>query len=376
MSARLGYPLPSSTPAPDALCRGSVKNVDFGGNADFGDGDAACDESHAGTWLGRMHPNKYSGSIDAEGLGDEEAQRIANAAGLPYFTPARLAELAAELQGDPRLDELKAALATAHRDPGHAQSRSWQLSQALARDCGDGKNDVWAVLVLALRHALIDQGDQLRYTLDRLQMYAAMGQQMSKYGAVLQEAQRALDLKMSQEKDKTKMAFVEVPFNDQREYDAESFYALLKDGSLGYKQTARQPAEAPPAADLQAQEAEGYKPFWKLGFGTEQQHFKTPDGKKWRGRGNDEPTRRTDVIKQITEKSHKEADSANIVSLTGLGLKVQNYTQQREQLQKLTDRWQTRFQMDHEVKNQTAAAITSVLKNLHDMRTSVTRNLQ
>ena len=366
MSARLGYPLPSSAPeasaragAPDKLLQGNVEVADLAG---FGESSASVagatsDDESAGTWLGRVHPNKYTGDLGLEDVDLEEAQRLAVGAGLPYFSSAKLAEIQAELQNDPRLDELKITLSSARHNPQQAKSRAWQLTTAMVRDRRLQGNDVWAVLILALRHALIDQGEQLRYTLDRLQMYGAMGQQMSKYGTVLLEVQRALDLKLSNEKDKLKQAFVEVPFNDQREYDAESFYALLADGGLHYKQHAAQAQTVPEAGALQAKEAEGYVPLWKFGLGKPQQHFKTGDGKSWLGRGKDEPTRRADVIKQISGKYQGDADAANLVSTTGLGLKVQNYTQQREQLQKLTEKWQTRFQMDHEVKNQTASAI-------------------
>ena len=376
MSARLGYPLPSSNPNAGAECdpagvglQGLVDTTDIAGATT----DPLADEQ-AGTWLGHLRPNKYSGAVDPE-TETEEALRIAAAAGLPPVSRAQLAEAEAAVQNDPRFDELKEALGAAPLDPEGAKKRGWKIMQSMLLHRQRDNNDIWAVLVLALRHALLDQGEQLRYNLQRLEMYGAIARQMSKYGAVLQDAQRRLDVKLSQEKDDLKRSFVEVPLGDQREYDAQSFFALEQDGGVHYIQHAKQ-AEAVAPQALEAIDADPYLPLWKFGFGKPQQGFKSAAGAKYVGKGRDEEARRADASKHLSDKNQSEADAANVVSTTGLGLKVQNYTQQREQLQKLTEKWQTRFQMDHEIKNQTASAITSVLKNLHDMQAAITRNMQ
>ena len=281
------------------------------------------DPLHLHSFDGVKASNKFSGSTKSQSSGgDQDTQETAQVfqnAGIPGASPTQINAAEAKVNADPQLKagvEQMSSSINQMGDPTKQASASQGLMSA-ANQLAQSKNiDIWQLLVVALKGSTRDQNDQLRDDLGQLQMLSKVSDQMSQYSDVLQAAQQNLDNKMASEKDDKKKQNVEVKLNDQRNYEGTDLTHLLADGSVKYTQTADQ-----------------------------------------------DPTHQAD-----SDKSH------NMVSASGLNVKIQTFTQERDQLQKNIDKRTQKYQSDNENKNQTIAAITAVLKNYYDMMSSTVRN--
>ena len=174
-----------------------------------------------------------------------------------------------------------------------------------------GQN-VWALVVVALKGAMEDQNQTLQYDLNKLKMYGTMSDQMSAYAQVLEQTQTNLDGAIQNQTDDNKKGNQEVEMPTQLSFGPSSMFTLDNNGQM---------------------------------------------------------------LPQTVSKSENAKNNANPVSAQGLNAKLTIFQQQRDQLQKNIDHWTNQYQSDNEVKNQLTTTITSILKNMYDMQGSVTRNL-
>ena len=174
-----------------------------------------------------------------------------------------------------------------------------------------GQN-VWALVVVALKGAMEDQNQTLQYDLNKLKMYGTMSDQMSAYAQVLEQTQSNLDGAIQNQKDDNKKGNQEVEMPTQLSFGPSSMFTLDNNGQM---------------------------------------------------------------LPQTVSNPENAKNNANPVSAQGLNAKLQTFQQQRDQLQKNIDHWTNQYQSDNEVKNQLTTTITSILKNMYDMQGAVTRNL-
>ncbi len=187
-----------------------------------------------------------------------------------------------------------------------------QLSAAGRAAVNSTGQNIWALVVVALKGAMEDQNETLQYDLNKLKMYGAMSDQMSAYAQVLEQTQTNLDGAIQNQKDDNKKGNQEVEMDNQLSFGPSSMFTLDNNGQM---------------------------------------------------------------LAQGEAKPENAKNNANPVSAQGLNAKLQTFQQQRDQLQKNIDHWTNQYQSDNEVKNQLTTTITSILKNMYDMQGAVTRNI-
>lgn len=286
---------------------------------------SGADPLHLQTFEGVRSPNKYSGSTMGQGDGGDpdtqETSQTLQSAGIPGYGPQQINAAEARVNSDPDLQQGVDQMSQSMNQLGVGDPTEQAGAAANVFNAGEqlakAKNiDIWQLLVVALKGATRDQNEQLRDDLSQLKVLSKVSSQMSAYSDVLQAAQQAIDNKMSAEKDDKKKQNIEVKLNDQRQYSQGDMDHLLGDGTVNFTQTADQ-----------------------------------------------DPNHQAD-----RDTSH------NMVSSSGLNVKIQNFSQERDQLQKNIDKRTQKYQSDNENKNQVVAAITAVLKNYYDMMSNTARN--
>ena len=285
---------------------------------------AGADPLHLQTFDSGKISNKYSGNTRSAGQGGDpntqEALQIFQNAGIPGVTPQSVASTESKVSSDPTLksgvDQMSDTI-NQMGNPSQQPAAASALQDSATQLAQNSGIDIWQLLVVSLKGAVRDQNDGLRDDLSKLQVLSKVSSQMSQYSDVLQQAQQTLDNKMSAEKDDKKKQNLEVKFNDDRSYAGPDLDHLDSQGGVRYTQLADQ-----------------------------------------------DPTHMADK-----DNSH------NMVSASGLNVKIQNFSQERDQLQKNIDKGTQKYQSDNENKNQVVAAITAVLKNYYDMMSSTVRNM-
>ena len=189
----------------------------------------------AGTYDGTVQANKFLTISTGTGDGMEASEEATQAAGNPpgeYLTANMVNQLSNQIGNKPSVQTLANNFLNIAQHPELAAQDIPQLSAAAQAALLDTGVNIWALLVVALKTAMEDQNETLKYDLSRLKMYSIMSDQMSQYASILEDTQNTLDQKISNTKDNNAKQNVDTPMPTQYFYGPESFYTLNAAGQM------------------------------------------------------------------------------------------------------------------------------------------------